>query len=75
MSVPERQLALWLAEGHAAGRIAEWLGCCVRTVRTLVADLLAKFPMLRKLRSPSGVRHRTRAASQCGSSGLDIDSL
>lgn len=75
MSASEREIALWIAEGHSAGRIAEWLGCCTRTVKTMIAALYAKFPKLRELRAPSGVRHRTRSASQCGRDGLNIDTL
>ncbi len=75
MSAAELELVLWLAEGHTAERIAEWQGRGVRTVRRMVAALSAKCPNLNKLRAPSGTRHRTRAASQFGSEGMNFDSL
>jgi DNA-binding NarL/FixJ family response regulator len=75
MSASERELALWLAEGHTAERIAEWLGRSVRTIKAMIAVLLEKCPNLRTLRAPTGHRHRSYAASQFGREGLNIDAL
>lgn len=75
MTATEREIALWIAEGHSNERIASWLGRSVCTAERMVAGLFKKLPQLAQLRRPSGIRHRTRAASQFGREGMNIDSL